>query len=841
MDLLALKGTYAYATGDAARAGTFLSTALPKYLALGSPGNLGPRIHRTLGHIAYDQGDYQTALGRYRSLLEIHQRSSPLNAQSIGRAHYNIGNCFWGMDQRDSCKAHYTMALSLWNNGNADKNPVIGYIHEVLGTYAWETGDERGALDHFNRAAAHQLKQADGQDAADRSVEAAEGEAAQGHMAAALQRYEEALVFRTKNYGADHPNTACMHSDIARMLMAMDRPEEAMARVQQAIMRFLPGFTPADAWSNPPNIDGATSHRLLLDALFLKFRLLSDRGMDARNARACDEVIDLALSTIEHLRIGAASEGSKLFWTTQVRGSFETAIDHCHERFVADRDPRAIERALTIMEMSKNALLAEAMRSLDALSTGGLPHELADEERTLKLRIAEMQRYILLEEKKCERMDADKVGLWKKAVAADEADLGLLVERIRTQYPAYHDLKYGSAKVQLPELKQRLGSQRSLLCMFQGSAACYFILFDTRGAQFVKDERVGSIEQALIHLRELLADRERSLTEPERSYADFTEHASSLYESIFGSFASPPLEDLVIMPDGPFQYLPFEVLLTRAPANGKRNYRTLPYLIREHVVQYIPMIRTWRHDRPVQIGAAGYLGVAARYEAGGANGLAPLRYNEQEVEATRSMLGGNALIGATATEQNFKDQAPQAQVIHLALHTTIDDVDPLYTALAFGSADPVDDGVLNMYELFGMELHARLAVLSACRTGDGKMLHGEGAMSMARAFAHAGCSSMVMSLWNCEDEATRTIITDFFAAAKDGETLDRALRNAKLHYLDNCDPLKAHPYYWSTLELVGDERAMDLDPPWYQRTWVWVLGASLLLLALVGSRIRKVI
>ena len=97
------------------------------------------------------------------------------------------------MDQRDSCRAHYALALDHWSRGNHVNVPVIGYIHEVLGTYAWDAGDERAALEEFNIAASYQLKNATGEDMADALAHTAQVDALLG------KQDEGRLVWRMEN------------------------------------------------------------------------------------------------------------------------------------------------------------------------------------------------------------------------------------------------------------------------------------------------------------------------------------------------------------------------------------------------------------------------------------------------------------------------------------------------------------------------------------------------------------------------------------------------------------------------------------------------------------------
>ena len=834
-EALALRGALALLKGDGASAERHSVAALGIFNATDDPWRLAIWIHRTLGLVRYDSGDYTTSLGHYREILALCLRHDTADTHMIGRAHYNIGNNFWGMDQRDSCKAHYHEALAQWGRTDNSRNPVIAYIHEVLGTYAWEEGNEALALEQFNMAAARHLKTAPTSDEADRLATAAQGEAQEGRSEEALRLYQEALAFRVRYYGAAHPNTACMHTDLARMLVAMARPEDAMARAQEAIALLLPGFSPKSIWENPADVNNATNHRHLLDALLVKFRLLTKEAGNARADRAADEVIDRALECIEHLCTGAHMEGSKLFWTTQVRGFFEEALEHCHRRWPVADEAGGVARTLYIMDLSRNALLTEAMRSMEAATTAGLPTELANEERQLRSRIAETGRYLLMEEKKCERMDADRAGLWRRSLSADQTALEQLVLRIAVEHPAYHTLKYGSSAVDQRALTDRLGTDRSLLCMFQGDSAAYFLLLDSEGAELVKRAVVTSTLEASRWLRAFLSDRQLSLKDPQGSCERFVAAARTVHDAVFGGFARPLRHHVVIVPDADFHRLPFEVLLTGDVQGQACDYRQLPYLIRDRIVSYAPSVGALMNAASGRAEGE-YLGMAAQYDGPGATAL---RTNADEVEAVKTLLGGETFTGSAATEARFKTHAAHASVIHLAMHTALDDLDPMNSALDFGRSDSANDGRLNLFELYGMKLVARLAVLSACRTGDGRLLHGEGLMSAARGFAYAGCPSTVMGLWDLEDAATGAIVRDFFDRAKDGAPLDVALRDAKLRHLEQSDPAKAHPFYWSALVLMGDERPILLSRPWYKRAWIWVALGGALLLVTLRSRIAK--
>ncbi|MCK4287845.1 MAG: CHAT domain-containing protein, partial [Bacteroidales bacterium] len=158
-----------------------------------------------------------------------------------------------------------------------------------------------------------------------------------------------------------------------------------------------------------------------------------------------------------------------------------------------------------------------------------------------------------------------------------------------------------------------------------------------------------------------------------------------------------------------------------------------------------------------------------------------------------------------ATELNFKTFANNFDVLHFAMHTIIDDENPMHSKMVFTlDNDSVEDGCLNTYEIYNLDLNARLAVLSACNTGFGKLSKGEGIMSLARGFLYSGVQSIIMTLWKIEDKSGVEIMTKFYTNLKKGNSIDNALRKAKLDYLKSASQFRAHPYFWAAYVDIGN-------------------------------------
>jgi len=157
-------------------------------------------------------------------------------------------------------------------------------------------------------------------------------------------------------------------------------------------------------------------------------------------------------------------------------------------------------------------------------------------------------------------------------------------------------------------------------------------------------------------------------------------------------------------------------------------------------------------------------------------------------------------------------------VLHFATHAIVSDDDPFASFLALGPSigGSTSDGLLTSQEVYGLDLHADLVVLSACRSAGGSVT-GDGISAFARAFIYAGTASLVASLWDVADEPTNRLLPDFYRAWLGGESKSRALRGAQLRLLRDLRAgrvtintpaglvsIPEHPVFWAGFALFGE-------------------------------------
>ena len=194
------------------------------------------------------------------------------------------------------------------------------------------------------------------------------------------------------------------------------------------------------------------------------------------------------------------------------------------------------------------------------------------------------------------------------------------------------------------------------------------------------------------------------------------------------------------------------------------------------------------------------------------------------------------LVRDSASEENLKDHNLEVyKIIHFATHSLIDNNRPYgsYILLAINE-DPKENDYLQAREIYNLKLNADLVTLSACETGLGKFIKGEGIEGLNRAFFYAGTSSVMMSLWPVNDQATYQLMERFYIYLRSSKSIMKALRKAKLEMI--ASEKLNHPYYWASFIISG--KADHVVFPASYKSWI-VFGSLLLVSGLIFLVIKK--
>lgn len=802
-------GNYYLNKGDFDRALEYTQAALKHFSAI--PETDPDDLAWTYGNLSgtwYRKKDFPKAFAYAKKALDILEKHAPGKYSVVNIIAYNdLANCCTEMQEYDK---------------------ALGYLQKALKIHR-----EKGLNDQIE-VTLHNL----------------------GHLYRMMERYTEAndyLGQAIKLYGPKHVNYGKICRHLGYIAQRQGDYPKALEWQQKALLALTDTFAYQDVLVNP----APQRVNAYLDFLFTlrdkaeTLRLFAKKENRPAYQDAALATYDLAAGLLDSMR-AEYQEGSRQFWNQEARPIMENAIELSMELYKSSGKQVYLEQAFRYAERSKALLLAEALRESAAKQQAGVPKNLLQEEKTLKIDIAFYKNRIFREQQK-KSPDADKILLWQTKILNCNRAYDALLANLKKSYPEYYQIKYQQPEMSMAAVQKALPAHTGLVEFFSGDRGIYAFYVDRvsiSGHAFQPD---SNFNQALETLLTSLHDRNRVIEAGRSATAvdQYAQTAAALYQHLLAPALKTPPRQLIIIPDGKLAYLSFELLLTDDKnATKKTSYAALPYLLRQSTVRYeysaALAIEAPTHGRPSQEFAGfapRYSGSLTNMEARGAlpencddansADFAPLQNNQQEVKQIAQQLQGQAFLADQATETLFRENATQQRILHLAMHGFLNDCDPLYSGLVFSNDLPKvqqdatstqTDGILYTYEIYNLHLNAELAVLSACNTGRGKLAKGEGVISLARAFKYAGCANVLMSLWQADDQATALIMQDFYRYLQQGLGKDAAIRQAKLDYLDGNN--RNHPFFWGAFVLIGNDQPLRSGS-----SWIWY-SAGILMLSL---------
>ena len=466
------------------------------------------------------------------------------------------------------------------------------------------------------------------------------------------------------------------------------------------------------------------------------------------------------------------------------------------ELALAERARGRIEAAFAASERLR------ARQMLDLLARGRIvwtargQDSLRSREQDLRLRISDLTRR-LEDPPMGDGLREPTVGAAaavREALARAQTAYAELLAEVQETKPEYAHLVEGKGAT-LREVANRLAPDEALLeYLVTDSTALVFVV--TSDTAVVVDLGVGR------HALASLVDFTRgALTRPAHGAAADGPSWRAPLERLH-RFLIEPIEAagllqgkraLVIAPHAELHYLPFAAL--------RRPGAAAPFLVERYVVTTVPSASVWLRlrERGDPAPGAGVLALAPRVDV--------LPGTRIEVGSIARLYGSRTrvLLGARATKRALRATAPGQRIIHFATYGVLNKHNPLFSFVEL-APQPGEDGRLEVHEVFNLDLHARLVVLSACQTalGAGSLADvpaGDDWVGLVEGFLYAGSANVMATLWPVEDRATAGLIERFYTELAAGRPEGEALAIAQRLSLRNS--ATADPFYWAGFTLNG--------------------------------------
>jgi CHAT domain-containing protein/tetratricopeptide (TPR) repeat protein len=669
----------------------------------------------------------------------------------------------------------------------------------------------------------------------------------QGAKDEALALFNKSLSLRVERMGEYHPDVSSSYRNLASFYMKERQWQKSLEFAQRAFFGLVTGFDDKNPMTNPVP-KGIDLSLPLLETFQLKANILEQmsKALPGKQAerKFAFETYSMALNLLDSIRYGnTLSAGSKGELTKASLPTFESAINLANELFMETGDAAYIEKSFLFSERCRAFQLISALLDVDARSFGGVPDSVLAMEKSYKTESEVWEKKVFELKRSQSQAEVQKA---EDSLFVAKNKYYDLLNLIQEKYPKYYALKYDKSIVDIGKFKQYLQRKDALFIeYFVGDSSLFVFAIDGKDIKLHKIDQLDQILADADSLRSYLLDAAAFMDKPLDNYKALTKQSRLLFQTILEPILAPQkgnYKRLIISPDASLGYLPFEIFLTSDKIADKLNYYELPYLLRQYPISYtysatLGMLATQqKRKRSVEVlaFAPSYQQPVASANRSKDEDLNSLAGNSnlpgalKEVQAMSKYFKGKFFYGDEATKTNFIQRCGDYGIIHLAMHGNSNDQNPMFSTLAFAS-DSLSEGTIYAYELPGLDLHAELVVLSACETGTGKYEKGEGIMSLARGFMHAGTPSIVMTLWKVNDASSAKLMENFYKNLDDGLAKDIALQQAKLAFLERADQLTSHPYYWAGFVALG-----DIKPIGQSSTLPYLLGFGALALGAGG-------
>jgi CHAT domain-containing protein len=830
-----------------------LARSLPLYQSLGDRGGEAAAL-QSLGSASFSQDDYSAAISSYEQALDLARAAGRRSLEAtivygLGQTYYHLGDYQHALDL-------YTQALDVHRalanrSGEAAALSAIGRVYRFMGEYT-------RALDHHGRALTIL------RDIGERMNEATSLNNS-GHVYLSMGEYRKALPFfeasleicrQVGNQSGIASNTngiGLVHAGLQEYDQALVRHREALAIFRQI------GHRRAEADSL--GHIGRASHAVgefaqarthLRDALAI-YRAVgvprqesetlyaiarADRALG--DLAAAHEHIDLALRLTEGFRQDVVSQRLRTSYQATVRDFYELKIDVLMARHQASPSTGFAAQAFETSERARARSLLDVLGEARAGIRHDLDPALAERERSLRRRLTGLAAR---QNEGGATVNATQVDALSREVAETIAAYDEVLATMRRQSPRYAALMQPEPLTLAEVRTEVLDPETVLLEYFLGAERSHVWAVSSDAVAVYELPRRAIIEGVARRLHELLA-----ANAPRAEVDPVTERVSDLILAPTASEIAG--KRLAIVADGALHALPFAALPAPRTATSDANSRE-PLIVRHEIV-HLPSASTLailRRETVARIPPPNLVAVVAdpvfdasdtrvrqasrarTSDAAQAAESPALQRSAREVGLARGAWPPPRLLGTRREARAILSLAPASRrrealgfeasretatsadlasyrIIHFATHALINDRQPELSGLVLSLVGPDGqsrDGFLRLTDIYNLRLPADLIVLSACQTGLGQDVRGEGLIGLTRGFMYAGAPRLIASLWAVDDRATSELMERFYRGLLGrGLTAAEALRQAQIDMWQQKD--WQSPAFWAAFAIQGDWR-----------------------------------
>lgn len=576
----------------------------------------------------------------------------------------------------------------------------------------------------------------------------------------------EKLLLETKNQ--QPRKRAKLYYEKALLLFDEQKYEESAKQILVVFKTLIPNYNSKDVL---PNKNQLYAETVLVDALDLQAEILKIK--DPKNAL---KAFELSFYIEDLLMNSLVYENSKILMQLRSRNRTEKCLFVYDELFSKEGKTKYLEEAFQLSEKTKSGILKGYRSNIKNASA---------EEKQLLQELQNLNNAILKEQQKGDSANISKINTLIK----QQNEVMISLKKVQSENTDYIPEKC-DVKALLSKLKK---DKAMMVYYFMGSEKLYFFV--------LQNDQIGLNHINITHLGipriAQFIDYFNSPDAITNDISGYNHYGKDVYD-LLKLPNNSGYKNLVIVPDGILNFLPFEALITQE--SNTTNFAKMHYLLNDFRIAYTTSANIYLNAKPVSKSKKTVLGVFPVFEGTSFE----LSYSKKELESIRRNFKGKYLENSNAGFADFKNNASNYSILHLSTHASSGDIETPASIKFY-------DQEILYSELYNLHINPDLVVLSACETGIGKLYKAEGAMSIARGFQFAGAQNLLFSLWKVNDFTTSVFMSDFYKNVKNDVSYFEANTNAKREYLnDKSIPnAKKSPYYWSSFVYYGSISAEE--------------------------------
>lgn len=559
---------------------------------------------------------------------------------------------------------------------------------------------------------------------------------------------------------------------------------------------------------------------------------LAKIAFNRNNVVLAEEKIKESIEVYELIRSEFITQDAKLFISSKVNEYYDLYIEILMNKYKKTKDSIYLETAWQYLEKSRSRMLSELIKQSN-LPISNLDSDLLKRQLVLQRKIA--------------RNTKERIDLFSKAYTQQQLDklekdfLELKLQHqaleveIKKNNPQKIDLNNNDIKLTISEVQKDLLDDSSTILEYQfGISKNYVFVINKDNFTVIElsNQQIEKIREFIGSLSIFTSPSKDERFLEQRKFL-YLKQASFLYKALIGLIDQKLLKArLIIVNDGVLNQLAWAVLVNNEnqPLLTKHEIVTVPSItslilgrqskkLQSELGLVIcdpvfdsadERISKSRSDIIVKSGNSVYTSIiqASIKELGLRNGFSRLLFTQTEANNIKSLKPETKIVsGFDANLEKLNSlPAKRYQFIHFATHGFINNRDPNLSSIVLSLYDQngrAVDGYLTIAEINRLKISADLVVMSACQSGIGQLLNGEGSIGLGWAFMSNGSPRLVTTLWNINDEFTSVLMNRFYQKMLVGKLpAVRALRESQMEIMK--EEKWEDPYYWGAFTFQGD-------------------------------------